>query len=71
MTSREDDLLTTWIFFFAIATDPQTGLADLWVSNDHGNTFRNAKLPLDQNIPYFWDTQLLDDTTGSIWIGGG
>jgi len=53
-------------FFFVIATDPRTGMADLFASNDHGQVWRNTKLPAEQNIPYLYDTQIIDDSAGSI-----
>jgi len=56
-------------FLLLIGQDPILPIRkDLYVSRDHGESFENALLPTNINVPTLRKEQILDDRTGAIWI---
>jgi hypothetical protein len=66
----DNSCLLFYAFYFVIATDPSTGTADLFVSKNHGESWHNANLPLNLDVPYLYPSQILAEKDGAIWIGG-
>lgn len=66
--------VTDWLvhpkFLFVIGEDPLTARANLFVSKDNGNTFREALLPSSLIVLQIDPTQIIDDRTEALWLGG-